>query len=88
MKQLVQHYQLCGVVPRRAAIDKLRQQNAKLKEELLLENKFSVRPSNAGATQLINKLQDEADLFTRKVSTHTHGMLISARISKDAPKQL
>lgn len=35
----------------------------------MLENKFSVRPSNAGATQLINKLQDEADLYTRKVST-------------------
>jgi hypothetical protein len=47
----------------------LRQQNARLKEDLLLENKFSVRPSNAGATQLINKLQDEADLYTRKVST-------------------
>ncbi len=53
----------------RAAIDRLRQQNAKLKEDLLLENKFSVRPSNPGATQLINKLQDEADLYTRKVST-------------------
>jgi hypothetical protein len=53
----------------RAAIDRLRQQNARLKEDLLLENKFSVRPSNAGATQLINKLQDEADLYTRKVST-------------------
>lgn len=47
----------------------MRQQNARLKEDLLLENKFSVRPSNAGATQLINKLQDEADLYTRKVST-------------------
>ena len=51
----------------RAAIDKLRGQNARLKEELLLENKFSVRPSNPGATVLINKLQDEADLYTRKV---------------------
>lgn len=57
---------------RRAAIDRLRQQNARLKEDLLLENKFSVRPSNPGATQLINKLQDEADLYTRKVSTGTH----------------
>jgi hypothetical protein len=51
----------------RAAIDKLRQQNARLKEDLLLENKFSVRPSDPGATVLINKLQDEADLYTRKV---------------------
>jgi hypothetical protein len=55
----------------RAAIDRLRQQNARLKEDLLLENKFSVKPSNPGATQLINKLQDEADLYTRKVSTGT-----------------
>jgi hypothetical protein len=58
------HVSLC-----RSAIDRLRQQNAKLKEDLLLENKFSVRPSNPGATQMINKLQDEADLYTRKVST-------------------
>lgn len=67
----------------RAAIDKLRQQNARLKEDLLLENKFSVRPSNPGATVLINKLQDEADLYTRKVTAlararaagmhHSHG---------------
>jgi hypothetical protein len=28
--------------PRSAAIEKLRSQNARLKEELLLENKFSV----------------------------------------------
>jgi len=34
----------------------------------LLENKFSVRPSDPSATVLINKLQDEADLYTRKVS--------------------
>jgi hypothetical protein len=53
--------------PHRAAIEKLRQQNARLKEDLLLENKFSVRPSNPGASLMINKLQDEADLYTRKV---------------------
>lgn len=57
------------LIAHRAAIDKLRQQNAKLKEELLLENKFSVRPSNPGATALINKLQDEADMYTRKVKS-------------------
>lgn len=56
----------------RAAIDRLRQQNARLKEDLLLENKFSVRPSNPGATQMINKLQDEADLYTRKVSMDSY----------------
>lgn len=57
----------------RAAIEKLRYQNAKLKEELLLENKFSVRPSDPGAARLINKLQDEADLYTRKVRVGREG---------------
>jgi hypothetical protein len=65
----------------RAAIDKLRQQNARLKEDLLLENKFSVRPSNPGATVLINKLQDEADLYTRKVCKH----LLQRMVAGDFP---
>eukprot|EP00882_Tetradesmus_deserticola_P019599 GHRQ01021107.1.p2 GENE.GHRQ01021107.1~~GHRQ01021107.1.p2 ORF type:complete len:106 (+),score=26.07 GHRQ01021107.1:473-790(+) len=60
---------VCCCMHHRAAIDKLRQQNARLKEDLLLENKFSVRPSNPGATVLINKLQDEADVYTRKVGS-------------------
>lgn len=64
------------VEKQRAAIDKLRQQNARLKEDLLLENKFSVRPSNAGATQLINKLQDEADLYTRKIQLERRKVLM------------
>uniref|UniRef100_A0A383V6K0 ODAD1 central coiled coil region domain-containing protein n=1 Tax=Tetradesmus obliquus TaxID=3088 RepID=A0A383V6K0_TETOB len=64
------------VEKQRAAIDKLRQQNAGLKEGLLLENKFSVRPSNPGATVLINKLQDEADLFTRKIQLERRKVLM------------
>ncbi|GBF94682.1 flagellar outer dynein arm-docking complex [Raphidocelis subcapitata] len=60
----------------RAAIEKLRGQNARLKEELLLENKFSVRPSNPAATIWINKLQDEADLYTRKIQLQKRKVLM------------
>ncbi|KAI8473807.1 MAG: outer dynein arm docking complex protein ODA1 [Monoraphidium minutum] len=60
----------------RAAIEKLRGQNARLKEELLLENKFSVRPSNPSATVWINKLQDEADLYTRKIQLQKRKVLL------------
>ncbi|CAD7704774.1 unnamed protein product [Ostreobium quekettii] len=51
----------------RHAIDKLREDNNKLKEELLLENKFCVQPANAASAMQICKLQDEADLYTRKI---------------------
>eukprot|EP00879_Flechtneria_rotunda_P012214 GHRR01012756.1.p1 GENE.GHRR01012756.1~~GHRR01012756.1.p1 ORF type:complete len:569 (+),score=227.55 GHRR01012756.1:229-1935(+) len=64
------------VEKQRAAIEKLRQQNAKLKEDLLLENKFSIRPSNPSATVLINKLQDEADLYTRKIQLERRKVLM------------
>ena len=52
---------------KRAAIERLRGQNAALKQELLLENKFSVRPSSRGAAALLTRLQDEADAYARKV---------------------
>jgi hypothetical protein len=51
----------------RAAIDKLRAQNEALKHDLLLENKFSVRPGDPYAQALINQLQDEGDNLARKV---------------------
>ncbi|PNH02947.1 Coiled-coil domain-containing protein 63, partial [Tetrabaena socialis] len=51
----------------RSAIDKLRAQNEQLKTELLLENKFSVRPGDPFAQALINRLQDEGDLLARKI---------------------
>ncbi|MEW5300173.1 MAG: hypothetical protein WDW36_003122 [Sanguina aurantia] len=51
----------------RAAIEKLRFQNEQLKAELLLENKFSVRPGDPFAQALINKLQDEGDMLARKL---------------------
>ena len=52
----------------RAAIAKLRQDNAKLKEELLLENKFSVTPTSSNLSANIANLQDQSDVYTRKVS--------------------
>jgi hypothetical protein len=51
----------------RAAIEKLRIQNEQLKNELLLENKFSVRPGDPHAQALINRLQDEGDMLARQV---------------------
>lgn len=62
-----EQFRLVGVVSGRHAITKLRTDNNKLKEELLLENKFSVQPANAAAAIQICKLQDEADMYTRKV---------------------
>ncbi len=51
----------------RAAIAKLREDNAKLKEELLLENKFSVTPTSSNLSANIGNLQDQSDVYTRKV---------------------
>ncbi|KAG2488983.1 hypothetical protein HYH03_012424 [Edaphochlamys debaryana] len=51
----------------KAAIEKLRSQNEQLKTELLLENKFSVRPGDPFAQALINRLQDEGDMLARKI---------------------
>ena len=56
---------------RRAAIEKLRAQNEELKHDLLLENKFSVRPGDPYAQALINRLQDEGDMLARKVGAFT-----------------
>lgn len=52
----------------RAAIEKIRRDNEDLKEELLLENKLSVRSTKPGSFVRIAQLQDEADAFTRKVN--------------------
>lgn len=52
----------------RATIDKLRKDNVSLKEELYLENKFSITPLDTSATGRITAMQDEADALTRKVS--------------------
>lgn len=52
----------------RASIDKLRKDNLTLKEELYLENKFSITPLDSAASHRITAMQDEADALTRKVS--------------------
>lgn len=49
------------------AIEKIRKDNEDLKEELLLENKLSVRPTKQSSVVRIAQLQNEADAFTRKV---------------------
>ena len=56
----------CG--QRRAAIEKLRADNAALKEELVLENRFSMAPSQGSAAALIQSLQCQSDLYTAKAS--------------------
>lgn len=57
--------------PYRAAVAKLRQDNAKLKEELLLENKFSVTPTTSNLSANIANLQDQSDVYTRKARYQT-----------------
>ena len=57
--------------PYRAAVAKLRQDNAKLKEELLLENKFSVTPTSSNLSANIANLQDQSDVYTRKARYQT-----------------
>ena len=52
----------------RAAIEKLRADNAALKEELRLENKFSVQPTAANASALIQNLKKQSDVYTKKVA--------------------
>ena len=47
-------------------VEHLKAENTRLKDEMLLENKFSSAPTNPAATAQIAKLQDQADMFTRK----------------------
>ena len=62
-----------------ATIDKLRKDNESLKEELFLENKFSVTPTDNIAAHRISCLQDEADALTRKVRPAPHPLCVCAR---------
>lgn len=52
---------------RRATIEKLRAENNALKEELLVESRFSVQPSDPRMTAEIEALEREADGLTKKV---------------------
>ena len=51
----------------RAAIEKLRTDNEALKEEMQLENKFSVRPTSSSAAATIAMLRQQSDACTQKV---------------------
>ena len=55
-----------------AAIGKLRRDNIALKDELMLENKFSVAPTLASASDLIANLQAQSNVYTTKVPTIPH----------------
>ena len=63
--------------PCRNAIAVLKADNTALKEELRLENKYSVAPTTASGTVLVAQLQDESDVLTRKVSTLKQAIKIS-----------
>ncbi len=51
----------------RAAVEAIAADNMKLKEELMLENKFSVNPTTQTAAALIANLQAQADVYAAKV---------------------
>lgn len=51
----------------RAAVEAIAADNMKLKEELMLENKFSVNPTTQTAAALIANLQEQADVYAAKV---------------------
>lgn len=50
----------------RAAAEAIAADNLKLKEELMLENKFSVNPTTQTAAALIANLQEQADVYAVK----------------------
>ena len=54
-------------MPCRAAIEKLRTDNEALKEEMQLENKFSVRPTSSSAAATIDALRQQSDACTQQV---------------------
>jgi hypothetical protein len=63
----------------RATIEKLRKDNLSLKEELYLENKFSITPLDSAASHRITAMQDEADALTRKVHYRSSSQRARAR---------
>lgn len=57
----------------RSAVEAIAADNLKLKEELMLENKFSVNPTTATAAALIASLQQQADICAKKVRARYRG---------------
>ena len=58
----------------RTAVEAIAADNAKLKEELVLENKFSVNPTTQTAAALIGNLQAQADVYAAKVCVRGGGL--------------
>ena len=56
---------------RRNAIAIIRKDNVALSEELRIENQHSISPTTLLGNALLNQLQDECDILTRKVDTLT-----------------
>lgn len=63
----------------RAAVEVLAADNLKLKEELMLENKFSVNPTSTTAAALIANLQAQADVYAAKVGVRWGHWVLEAR---------
>lgn len=59
----------------RAAAEAIGADNQKLKEELMLENKFSVNPTTQTAAALIANLQEQADVYAAK-ARHLSGVAL------------
>lgn len=72
----------------RASIDKLRKDNLTLKEELYLENKFSITPLDNAASHRITAMQDEADALTRKVCSHSAAVPHNSRLGHELTQLL
>ena len=53
----------------RLAIQRLQNENNKLKDEILLDNKCNPSGHGYATSVQISKLQDQADLYTRKIET-------------------
>merc|ERR1719329_1753658 len=51
----------------RQQIDKLKKDNERLKEDLALETRQAKQANNQSASAQIAKLQDQADLYSRKI---------------------
>ena len=76
----------------RAAIGKLRADNEALKEEMQVENKFSVRPTSSAAAATIESLRQQSDACTQKVTPDaasvanaTHQYKIRTAIATNLP---
>lgn len=62
----------------RAALKALREGNAQLKHEVMLQNRFSVAPSTQSASAYIANLQDQSEVLAKKVGANLMSLGVSA----------